>query len=106
MSAMTSSSSGGGPPLHPPPPPPAPSSSPSVSSTSGSRVGGEGTSLGGTTSLDDDETCRNNPAKWFFDKNGMDNTPSRKAGIDTDKELSYRQQAACFIQEMGQKLKV
>ncbi len=55
---------------------------------------------------EDDDTCRNNPTKWYFDKAGMENTPSRKSGIDAEKELGYRQGAACFIQEMGQKLKV
>ncbi|KAF7417716.1 hypothetical protein HZH68_000369 [Vespula germanica] len=34
------------------------------------------------------------------------NTPSRRCGIDADKELSYRQQAANFIQDMGQRLVV
>ena len=33
-------------------------------------------------------------------------TPSRKHGIDSDKELSYRHQAANLIQDMGQRLSV
>ncbi|XP_021916696.1 cyclin-T isoform X3 [Zootermopsis nevadensis] len=44
--------------------------------------------------------------KWYFTKDQLANTPSRKCGYETDKELSYRQQAANFIQDMGQRLQV
>ncbi|XP_043280252.1 platelet binding protein GspB isoform X2 [Venturia canescens] len=44
--------------------------------------------------------------KWYFTKEQLANTPSRKCGIDADKELSCRQQAANFIQDMGQRLSV
>ncbi|XP_019866809.2 cyclin-T-like isoform X2 [Aethina tumida] len=44
--------------------------------------------------------------KWYFTKDQLENTPSRKCGYDSFKELSYRQQAANFIQDMGQRLKV
>lgn len=44
--------------------------------------------------------------KWYFSKEQLDNTPSRKLGYDSDKELSCRQQAANFIQDMGQRLQV
>ncbi|XP_032690087.1 cyclin-T isoform X2 [Odontomachus brunneus] len=44
--------------------------------------------------------------KWYFTKEQLANTPSRRCGIDADKELSYRQQAANFIQDMGQRLMV
>lgn len=44
--------------------------------------------------------------KWYFTKEQLTNTPSRRCGIDADKELSYRQQAANFIQDMGQRLVV
>lgn len=44
--------------------------------------------------------------KWYFTKEQLANSPSRRAGIDADKELSYRQQAANFIQDMGQRLAV
>lgn len=44
--------------------------------------------------------------RWYFNKELFSNTPSRKSGIDADKELSYRQQAANFIQDMGQRLQV
>ncbi|CAG0882045.1 unnamed protein product [Cyprideis torosa] len=51
-----------------------------------------------------DEEARKN--RWYFSKEFLRDSPSRKCGIDEDKELSYRQQAAKFIQDMGQKLKV
>jgi hypothetical protein len=44
--------------------------------------------------------------KWYFTKEQLANTPSRKCGYEVDKELSYRQQAANFIQDMGQRLQV
>lgn len=44
--------------------------------------------------------------KWYFAKEQLANSPSRKCGIDADKELSNRQQAANFIQDMGQRLVV
>lgn len=43
---------------------------------------------------------------WFFTKEQLDNSPSRRSGIDADKELFYRQQTASFIQEMGSKLQL
>uniref|UniRef100_A0A3B5MQC2 Cyclin T2b n=1 Tax=Xiphophorus couchianus TaxID=32473 RepID=A0A3B5MQC2_9TELE len=36
----------------------------------------------------------------------LENTPSRRCGIEADKELSYRQQAANLIQDIGQRLNV
>ncbi|KAK3584410.1 hypothetical protein CHS0354_023252 [Potamilus streckersoni] len=44
--------------------------------------------------------------RWIFAKTSLMNTPSRKNGIDIDKELSYRQLAASLIQDMGQRLTV
>lgn len=44
--------------------------------------------------------------RWYFPRDTLDNSPSRKCGIDVEKELSYRQQAANMIQEMGQRLQV
>ncbi|XP_046484278.1 cyclin-T isoform X1 [Neodiprion pinetum] len=44
--------------------------------------------------------------KWYFTKEQLATTPSRRCGFDADKELSYRQQAANFIQDMGQRLSV
>ncbi|KAK6620223.1 hypothetical protein RUM44_006624 [Polyplax serrata] len=44
--------------------------------------------------------------KWYFTKEQLLQSPSRKSGYDVDKELSCRQQAANFIQDMGQRLQV
>lgn len=44
--------------------------------------------------------------RWYFTKEQLANTPSRECGTDADKELSYRQQSANFIQDMGQRLQV
>lgn len=44
--------------------------------------------------------------RWYFPKDQLENTPSRKYGIDADKELFQRQQAANFIRDMGQRLQV
>uniref|UniRef100_F6W5Z8 Cyclin T2 n=1 Tax=Monodelphis domestica TaxID=13616 RepID=F6W5Z8_MONDO len=45
-------------------------------------------------------------SRWFFSREQLENTPSRRCGVEADKELSYRQQAANFIQDMGQRLNV
>ncbi|XP_047453259.1 cyclin-T1 isoform X3 [Mugil cephalus] len=47
--------------------------------------------------------CNN---KWYYTRQQIDNSPSRRAGLDPDKELSYRQQAANLLQDMGQRLNV
>ncbi|XP_045530889.1 cyclin-T isoform X2 [Pieris brassicae] len=44
--------------------------------------------------------------KWYFSKEQLQNSASRKCGLDADKELAYRQQAANLIQDMGQRLQV
>ncbi|XP_021239512.1 cyclin-T1, partial [Numida meleagris] len=44
--------------------------------------------------------------RWYFTREQLDRSPSRRAGLDPDKELSYRQQAANLLQEMGQRLNV
>ena len=45
--------------------------------------------------------------RWFFSKDDVvTGTPSVKAGLPVPKEVSYRQQAANFIQDMGQHLRV
>uniref|UniRef100_A0A669DA49 Cyclin T2b n=1 Tax=Oreochromis niloticus TaxID=8128 RepID=A0A669DA49_ORENI len=44
--------------------------------------------------------------KWLFTREQLENTPSRRCGIEADKELAYRQQAANLIQEIGQRLNV
>ncbi|XP_073669080.1 cyclin-T1 isoform X1 [Paramisgurnus dabryanus] len=47
-----------------------------------------------------------NRNKWYFTREQIENSPSRRAGLDPDKELSYRQQAANLLQDMGQRLNV
>ncbi|KAL1021790.1 hypothetical protein UPYG_G00018000 [Umbra pygmaea] len=45
-------------------------------------------------------------SKWIFSREQLETTPSRRSGVESDKELSYRQQAANLIQDMGQRLNV
>ena len=40
----------------------------------------------------------------MFTNDQLANSPSRICGVDPCAELSYRQQAACLISDMGQKL--
>lgn len=47
-----------------------------------------------------------NNNKWYFTREQIENSPSRRSGLDPDKELSYRQQAANLLQDMGQRLNV
>ena len=44
--------------------------------------------------------------RFYFSKEQLQNTPSRKNGVDPEKEQSYRQQAATLIHDMGQRLSV
>ncbi|KAK3869464.1 hypothetical protein Pcinc_025233 [Petrolisthes cinctipes] len=44
--------------------------------------------------------------RWYFTKEDLNNSPSRRCGVDAEKELSYRQQGANLIQDMGQRLQV
>ncbi|XP_032368836.1 cyclin-T2a isoform X2 [Etheostoma spectabile] len=50
--------------------------------------------------------CRGSSSKWFFTREQLETTPSRRSGVEPDRELSYRQQAANLIQDMGQRLNV
>ncbi|XP_075685317.1 cyclin-T2 isoform X2 [Rhinoderma darwinii] len=50
--------------------------------------------------------CREPDSRWFFTREQLDSSPSRRCGVEADKELSYRQQAANLIQDMGQRLNV
>ncbi|XP_018418548.1 PREDICTED: cyclin-T2 isoform X4 [Nanorana parkeri] len=50
--------------------------------------------------------CREPNSRWFFTREQLENSPSRRCGVEADKELSYRQQAANLIQDMGQRLNV
>ena len=47
-----------------------------------------------------------NSSRWYFSEEKIANSPSRRYQISADKEESYRQQAANFIQDMGQRLQV
>lgn len=44
--------------------------------------------------------------RWYFSKEDLATAPSIKMGLQMAKELSYRQQGANFIQDMGQHLRV
>lgn len=48
----------------------------------------------------------NKDQRWYFTTEQLQNSPSRAQGIDADKELELRQQAAYLIQDMGQRLRV
>lgn len=50
-----------------------------------------------------EERIANPQLRWYFTKEELVNSPSRAHGVDSDKELSYRQQTASLIQEMGNK---
>ena len=49
---------------------------------------------------------KNNNKRWYFTREQLENSQSRRFGVDSDKELSYRQQAANLLQDMGQRLNV
>ncbi|XP_053352283.1 cyclin-T2a isoform X1 [Clarias gariepinus] len=49
---------------------------------------------------------RESSSNWFFSREQLEATPSRRCGVEPDRELSYRQQAANLIQDMGQRLNV
>jgi hypothetical protein len=42
--------------------------------------------------------------RWYFSREELANSPSRGDGVDPEKELRYRQDAASLIQDMGPKL--
>ena len=44
--------------------------------------------------------------RWYFSEELFTKSPSRRQMVTADKEESYRQQAANFIQDMGQRLQV
>ncbi|XP_034986328.2 cyclin-T2 isoform X1 [Zootoca vivipara] len=71
-------------------------SGPGASSASRGAGGGNGGGGGGGPGT----------PRWFFSREQLENTPSRRCGVEADKELSYRQQAANLIQDMGQRLNV
>lgn len=44
--------------------------------------------------------------RWYFSSDLLRRTPSILSSMDPEKELSYRQQAASLVQDIGQKLNV
>ncbi|ELU01607.1 hypothetical protein CAPTEDRAFT_163652, partial [Capitella teleta] len=44
--------------------------------------------------------------RWIFSREQIAQSPSRKCGMDAEKELNYRQQTANMVQDMGQRLQV
>lgn len=68
------------------------------------RGGGAAEGAGGGGSVM--ASGRGASSRWFFTREQLENTPSRRCGVEADIELSYRQQAANLIQEMGQRLNV
>ncbi|CAN9515231.1 unnamed protein product [Ophioblennius macclurei] len=54
----------------------------------------------------DDANANANGGRWYYSRPQIHCSPSRRAGLDPDKELSYRQQAANLLQDMGQRLNV
>ncbi|KAG7254992.1 hypothetical protein CRUP_005526 [Coryphaenoides rupestris] len=51
--------------------------------------------------------CRGSSStKWLLTREQLDDSPSRRCGVEPDRELSYRQQAGTLIQDMGQRLNV
>jgi hypothetical protein len=87
--------------------PPASSSSLTTTTTTTTTTGGDdGATNNAVVGGEDTSIHSHDPNRWFFDKAIIDNSPSRKAGVDPDKELAYRQQAANFIQDIGQRLQV
>lgn len=48
----------------------------------------------------------NRDSRWYFTVEQLQTSPSRSQGMDAEKEMDLRQQAAYLIQEMGQRLRV
>lgn len=44
--------------------------------------------------------------KWIFSQEDIENSPSRKDGLSAEQELAKRQEAALFISDLGEELKV
>lgn len=53
-----------------------------------------------------EERIANAKIRWYFTKEELENSPSRRHNVDSNKELSYRQQTASMIHEMGHRLKL
>ena len=68
------------------------------------------TAFGGrimSSSISNTNSSNTGKSRWHFSEIQLKHTPSVRTGqINLEKELSYRQQAANFIQDMGQRLEV
>lgn len=53
-----------------------------------------------------EERIADSKVRWYFTKEELENSPSRGHNVDSNKELSYRQQTASMIHEMGHRLKL
>ncbi len=53
-----------------------------------------------------EERVANLKERWYFTKEELKNFPSRVHGVDSAKELSYRQQAASLIKDVGHRIGV
>jgi len=53
-----------------------------------------------------EERLSNPKTRWIFTAVEVENSPSRVHGVDSDKEMGYRQSTANFIQDMGHRLKL
>merc|ERR1712001_590290 len=72
-------------------------------------MGNVATAFGGRimSSSISNSTSDSGKSRWHFSEHQLKRTPSVRTGqINLEKELSYRQQAANFIQDMGQRLEV
>merc|ERR1712110_1286520 len=72
-------------------------------------MGNVATAFGGRimSSSISNSTSNSGKSRWHFSEHQLKHTPSVRTGqINLEKELSYRQQAANFIQDMGQRLEV
>ncbi|XP_064397891.1 cyclin-T1-like isoform X2 [Halichondria panicea] len=53
-----------------------------------------------------EERMGNLKERWYFTKEELENSPSRINGVDPAKELSYRQQSANLIKDVGHRIGV
>lgn len=53
-----------------------------------------------------EERVANLKKRWYFTKEELKLFPSRIHGVDSAKELSYRQQAASLIKDVGHRIGV
>lgn len=76
------------------------SSTTAAAAAAGGAAGGGGAAATTTTFRPDKDTM------WYFSAEQLENSPSRRHGIDAANELHLRQMTAYLIQDMGQRLDV